>query len=205
MTIKQQELRFPSTWGGRRVGAGRPKGSRTSERMPHTLRPPVSRHRPHHITLRVTRETWNLRSQRCFEPIRRALAAVRERPAFRIVQFSVQHNHLHLLVEAEDRTRMTRGMRALLVRIARGLNRVMGTRGARFSDRYHEHVLKTPNEALNALRYVVGNRDVHLRRWKRDEGVGIDNDPYSSAVERALVTPAGSWLLRDGWTRAGPL
>ncbi len=171
--------------------------------MPHTKRPPVSRHRPHHITLRVTRGTWNLRSQRCFAPIRRAFAAVRARAAFRIVQFSVQHNHLHMLVEAEDRTRMTRGMRALLVRIARGLNRVMGTRGARFADRYHEHVLKTPNEACNALRYVIGNRDVHLRRWKRDEGIGTD--PYSSAVESALVTPPSSWLLRDGWTRAGPL
>ncbi len=170
--------------------------------MPHTRRPPVSRHRPHHITLRVTQPTWNLRAQRCFEPIRKALAAVRARAAFRVVHFSVQHNHLHLLVEAEDRPRMTRGMRALLVRIARGLNRVMGAKGRRFADRYHEHVLKTPNETKNALRYVLGNRDVHLRRWKRGEA-GID--AFSSAVACELVTTPASWLLREGWTRAGPM
>ncbi len=196
-------LAFPNTGGGRRLGAGRPKGTRRSERMPHTRRPPVSRHRPHHVTVRVTRETWNLRSQRCFAPIREALAAVHQRPSFRVVHFSVQHNHLHLLVEAEDRTRMTRGIRALLVRIARGLNRVMKSRGARFGDRYHEHVLATPNETKNALRYVLGNRQHHLRQWGKS---APPSDPFTSAtLDEALVHRPASWLLREGWTRAGPL
>jgi len=173
--------------------------------MPHTARRSVSRHRPHHVTVRVARGTWNLRSQRCFAPIRAALAAVRRRADFRVVHFSVQHNHLHLVTEANDRRALSKWMRALLIRIARGLNRVMGVRGRRFADRYHEHVLGTPTEARNALRYVLGNRAVHLERWGKAPPEGA-TDPYTSLAraDLPLVQAPGSWLLREGWTRAGP-
>lgn len=199
-SVEQLLFEYPSTWGGRREGAGRPRG-RVSRHMPHVRRPEVSRHRPHHVTVRVTRSTFNLRSQRCFRPIREALAALRGRAGFRVVQFSVQHNHVHLILEARDRATLANGMRALLIRVAKGLNRVMGARGRRFADRYHEHVLRTPTEALNALRYVLGNRAVHLRRWGRAPGAG---DAFCSLSAEDLVTAPGSWLLREGWARAGP-
>lgn len=170
--------------------------------MPHDRRPAVSRHRPHHLTVRVTRGTWNLRSQRCFRPIRDALAMVRARTGFRVVQFSVQHNHMHLIVEADDRRTMSNAIRALLIGIARGVNRVMQARGTRFADRYHEHVLATPTEVLNALRYVIGNRAVHLARWGK-EPQALD-EPFSSLATREIIKRPRSWLLRQGWTRAGP-
>jgi len=202
---EQLALGFPRSRGGARPGAGRPRGSRRSTQMPHTARNSVSRHRPHHVTVRVARGTWNLRSQRCFAPIRRALAAVRRRSDFRVVHFSVQHNHLHLVTEANDRRALSNGMRALLIRIARGLNRVMGARGRRFDDRYHEHVLGTPTEMRNALRYVLGNRAVHLARWGKAPLV-TEADPYTSLADHGvpLVQGPGAWLLREGWTRAGP-
>lgn len=174
--------------------------------MPHTRRPPVSRHRPHHVTVRVVRGTWNLRSQRCFAPVRKALHEVLERKGFRVVHFSVQHNHLHLVTEASDRRALSSGLRALLIRVARGLNRVMRTRGRRFDDRYHEHILKTPNEVRNVLRYVLGNRDHHLAQWgKAHLGGGADMFSSRAPLDERLVHPPGSWLLREGWTRAGPL
>jgi len=163
----------------------------------------VSKHRPHHVTVRVARGTWNLRSQRCFAPIRAALAAVRRRSGFRVVHFSVQHNHLHLVTEAIDRKAMSNGLRSLLIRIARGLNRVMCARGRRFSDRYHEHVLGTPTEVRNALRYVIGNRFVHLGRWGHQLAHDLV-DVFSSLAAADLVDLPECWLLREGWTRAGP-
>jgi REP element-mobilizing transposase RayT len=173
--------------------------------MPHTARRSVSKHRPHHVTVRVARGTWNLRSQRCFAPIRAAFSAVKRRADFRVVHFSVQHNHLHLVTEANDRRALSNGMRALLIRIARGLNHVMGARGRRFDDRYHEHVLGTPTEVRNVLRYVLGNRAVHLARWGKIP-LQDETDPYSSLahLDLALVHAPSSWLLREGWTRAGP-
>lgn len=170
--------------------------------MPHTARPRVSRHKPHHVTVRVTRGTWNLRSQRCFAPIRCALERASKRSGFRVVQFSVQHNHMHLIVEADGRGAMSNGLRRLLSRIARDLNTLMRAHGARFDDRYHEHILATPTETSNALRYVLGNRAEHLTRWGRP----VDRsavDPFSSLAVRVVVAPE-SWLLKEGWTRAGP-
>jgi len=191
---EQQELRFPNTWGGRRAGAGRPKGTRKSKRLPHVARPPVSPHKPHHVTVRVTRGTWNLRSQRCFRPVTAALEAVRKRAGFRVVHYSVQHNHVHMLVEADDRRSMSGGLRALLIRVARGLNRVMHAHGARFDERYHEHVLATPTEVRNALYYVIGNRAAHLARWGR-EVAGDVVDPFCS-VAAPIVKRARSWCYR---------
>jgi putative transposase len=165
--------------------------------MPHTVRPRVSPHKPHHVTVRVTKRTWNLRSQRCYRPIASALATLRA--GLRIVQYTVQHNHLHLIVEANDRRTMSNRLRTLLSRIARGINRVMGAHGPRFEDRYHEHILSTPSETRNALLYVAGNRAVHLARWGGDPPA---DDPFTSNA--ALIQCPRSWLLREGWTRAGP-
>ncbi|MBI2395112.1 MAG: transposase [Deltaproteobacteria bacterium] len=200
---EQQELRFPNTWGGRRLGAGRPKGAgRCSALHPHTARPAVSRHRPIHVTVRSCRGTWNLRSQRCLTPVARALRLVRDRADFRVVHFSVQHDHLHLIVEADHRRALSNGLRALLSRAARGLNRVMQARGRRFADRHHEHALATPTEVRNALRYVLGNRASHRAR----RGLPVDHagvDPFSSLAVPVVAAP-GSWLLRLGSTGVAP-
>jgi REP element-mobilizing transposase RayT len=154
------------------------------------------------VTVKFSRGTWNLRSQRCFEPIRDALAAVRKRPEMRVVHYSVQHDHVHMIVEADDRRSLVNGMKALLIRVARGINRVMGARGRRLADRYHEHVLKTPTETRNALRYVLKNRATHLARWGK---AGEEETDSFSSLGEPLVKRPRSWLLREGWQRAGPL
>jgi putative transposase len=192
----QQTLRFPNTWGGARPGAGRPP-LRKRKSIAHRARPPVSRHKPHHITVKFTRGTWNLRSQRCFRPIAGAMRLAIVRKHLRVVHFSVQHNHIHLIVEANSRTAMSSGLRVLLSRLARGLNEVMNASGSRIADRYHEHILETPSETRNALLYVIGNRGVHLVRWGKQSS--NDLDTFSSLVADDLILPPQSWLLLHGW------
>lgn len=142
---------------------------------------------------------WNLRSQRCFGPIGAALRAVRRRVGFRVVHFSVQGNHMHLVTEADDRRAMTQGLRGLLIRIAKRLNRVMRSRGRVFADRFHERVLRTPTETRNVLRYVLGN---HARHMAQVGKIGFACDPFSSALVKDAVCAATSWLLTHGWSRA---
>lgn len=142
-----------------------------------------------------------VRSQRCFRPIVLELAHA-SRCALRIVHFSIQCDHIHLIVEGDDRRAMSNGLRTLFARIASRLNAVMGARSPRFTDRYHEHILATPREVRNAVYYVLGNHAHHLVR----RGQMVDAhapDPFSSVVCAAVVAPT-SWLLREGWTRAGP-
>jgi|GEM_PF-2830286 len=60
-------------------------------------------------------------------------------------------------VEAGSKTELSRGMQGITIRIAKALNRVMQRKGVVFDGRYHEHVLRTPTEQRNALRYVLGS------------------------------------------------
>ena len=149
---------------------GRPK--KAGAGIPHAKRPPVSPDQPHHITIRVRKGTWNLRSQRCFRQIAKAFAVANRRETIRVVHYSVQGNHLHLLVEANDRAAMSNGVRALLISMARRVNDLMDKSGSLFTDRFHEHVLTTRSAVRTALRYVLTNASKHFGH------AGVD--PYSS-------------------------
>jgi REP element-mobilizing transposase RayT len=147
---------------------------------------------------------WNLRSRRSFRVLSDAFAKACDRRGFRLVHFSVQGNHLHLVVEAPDKVRLARGLQGLAVRIARRLNRLMGRTGKVFADRYHSHVLRTPAEVARAVAYVLGNFFVHAAR--RGERVDMTvTDEYSSATVAEtgppLVAAPRTWLLCVGWRR----
>lgn len=158
--------------------------------------------------------------------VRRALVAARERLGGRVVEFSVQSNHVHLVVEARDRDALSRSLKGLAIRMARSLNRSRGRSGRVFADRYHARALRTPLEVKRALAYVLCN----VRKHAAERGVLLPGgwmDACSSAawfdgwatrgaVERALglgrvaqgaapVATAHTWLLRVGWRRHGLL
>ena len=202
----QAELDFHS-WGGRRAGAGRKKSKASG--MPHLRRAEVAARHPVHVTLRVARGCWSLRSRRALRALEAAFHAGRDRFDFRLIHYSVQGNHLHLITEAAGKDSLTRGMKGLEVRLARALNRLMKRKGRVFGDRYHAHVLKTPREAVRALRYVLMNFAHHAKVWGERVGATFI-DPFSS-VRYLAADPVGAapgsgpktWLLRVGWLAAG--
>jgi putative transposase len=153
----------------------------------------------------VREHVWNLRSRRCFSVIERALLAAKERFGMRIVQFSVQGNHIHLVIEVPGKEALARGMQGLTIRLAKALNRVMRRRGPVFADHYHSRVARTPTEAARVLAYVLGNFARHARDW--GEQVPEDEaDPFSSAVRSGADPPPTvceprTWLLSVGWRK----
>jgi putative transposase len=193
----QQELPFRQ-WGGARRGAGRKRES-VRPNVPHRKRR-MFRKGALHVTVRIRREVWNLRTHRCFRALRRAFARGCERFGFRLVHFSVQGNHMHFIVEAPDAVALGRAMKGLEVRMARALNKLMGRQGPVFADRYHAHLLTSPREAANAVRYVLENSSVHAIREGRPMRSGLD--PYCSAVIEdcgpPVVAKAQWWMLRIG-------
>ena len=199
MKTLQQELPF-RRWGGGRSGAGRKRIS-PRPNVPHRVRSPF-RKGTLHVTLRLRREVWNLRTHRCFRALRRAFERGCERFGFRLVHFSVQGNHIHLIVEAPDAVALGRAMKGLEVRMARSLNRVMDRRGPVFADRYHANLLPSPRQTWNAVRYVLENWAVHAVREGEPAPRGVD--PYcSDAADNGppLVAGACYWLLRIGMSR----
>jgi REP element-mobilizing transposase RayT len=149
----------------------------------------------------------SLRRSRTLALLQRVFLEGRARAGFRLVHFSIQTNHVHLLVEAADAPCLSRGLQGLAIRVARGLNARWRRRGSVFADRYHARALRTPREVRHAL--------VNARK----HGIGYGaRDPFSSSawfdgwrdrlfsqpvhVERPL-TQARTWLLAIGWRRYG--
>ena len=170
------QLSFPQR-GGKRKRAGRPKsGYYASER--HKKRPKLSGREPVLITARVSKATASLRRMSVFHAIRRALRTVLAHDGFRVVHVSVQRTHLHLIVEADNQPKLSRGMQALLISAAKRINTCMRARGTVFPDRYHERVIDSPRQCRNAIAYVLNN----FRRHGEDRGRTWLVDPLSSAV-----------------------
>ncbi len=97
--MQQLSLTFSKTHrGGVREGAGR-KRSRLSH-TPHRARAKHQAAHPVHVTLRAS-----LRSLRNQQLARTVLGALRDsrRKHFRVTHYSIQDNHIHLLVEAQDK------------------------------------------------------------------------------------------------------
>jgi REP element-mobilizing transposase RayT len=184
----------------------------------HLRRPDLRADTPVHVTLRLRAGVPSLRRRGSFVRVHRALIRGRERFGFRLCEYSVQSNHIHLIAEAADRRALSRGLQGLAIRIARTINRELGLRGRVFADRYHARALKTPLEVKNALRYVLQNA-VHHGGANR---MRTRLDPCSSAasfrgwlgrcggaaaplVSDDAVTLPRTWLLRVGWRKRGLL
>src|SRR5438874_378497 len=186
---KMQQLELPPVGrGGRRPGAGRPKSRRPG--VPHLQRPKF-KNLPVHITLKVRDEVGDLRTGKRFRQIQRAFFAACDRLGMRLLQFSIQGNHIHLVVEAVDHKQLATAMQGLNIRLAKGINRVSEREGTVFADRYHAHLLKTPSEVRNAVHYVLYNRRKHRSRlglWTHP----WDIDEFSSASGEAC------WHIGDG-------
>lgn len=210
--MKQIELSFRAHGrGGARVGAGRPKG-KGIRHTPHRARPVHRAAHPVHVTMRAAMRS--LRRQQVARTVLEALRAA-NRVDFRIAHYSVQENHLHLIVEASDERRLSSGMRGLAIRMARRVNKALSRRGTFWADRWHGTALASPRQVRNALVYVLQNRKKHVPPGQRPPLL----DPLSSAqwfdgfatprprdfesIGPPCIAPAQSWLLRAGWRKRG--
>ena len=129
----QLELPRVGGWGGARAGAGR-KLVATRPSPPHRPRPRHMGRWPVHVTLRAREGLPSLRSMRVFPTLQRALSAS-TKPAFRVVHFSVQSDHVHLVVEGDQGVALVRGLQGLACRCAKAVNRAVRRRGHVWSSR----------------------------------------------------------------------
>jgi putative transposase len=206
---RQAEFGFVN-WGGKRRGAGRkPKGERAG--VPHAKRPKLASRFPVLVTMRLCEGLPSLRADDSHELIRDAFVEG-SGEEFRVIEYSVQSNHLHILAESRDEHALTRGMIGVAVRIARGLNRVWKRSGRVFADRFHARILQTPRAVRTALVYCLQNGRKHgawrartpdayssgvsFEGWKDGNGKGAESRPR-------LLARARAWLLSIGWKRHG--
>ncbi len=213
--------------GGRAPLLGRRPRSERLGFVPHVPRASHNARHPVHVSIKRTRLAPSLRTDRVYRAVVVQVAAAVTR-GVRVVHYSIQHDHIHLVVEAEDNKELARGMQLLFSRVAFAVNRIARRSGSLFRDRHHRHELKTPTEVRRALVYVLFNSRKHdLQRGVTTEHAEPLLDRCSSAAwfetwhpearpppetvkirrskdgdEQPTAKPK-TWLCRTGWLRAG--
>jgi REP element-mobilizing transposase RayT len=191
--------------------------------VPHRPRKLTSGEHPLHVTLRVVRDLPGLRRRHMWKAVQWALAITVARPDFRICHLSIQGNHIHLIVEADDARALARGMQGFQISCAKQMNGRILTAGQRrrgrvFADRFHARELDKPTMVRNALAYVLNNWRHHRDPFQQPRA---RLDPYSTGPqfagwvddeayplprvdgERLPVACPTTWLLTTGWKRRG--
>lgn len=174
-------------WGGARSGAGRPRsGSIASE--PHKVRPVLAARYPVHVVTRVLPAARPLGRRETTRAIQHALQVSLARTNFRIVRLTIRAGRLELLVEADNKTALARGMQGFQVSAARRLNKALGRSGAVFPDRYRAAILPT----RSAVRAAVAATTAPPRGPR---AVTRSRDATATGALIARAWPL-TWLLR---------
>lgn len=209
--------------GGRRPGAGRKRRPENAGLLPHVARPALKRHTPVLVTMRAVRAAPPMRTQSVAVAVLRELARSSTK-GFRLLHYSIQGDHLHLLAEADDGHAFSRGMQRLASRVALAVNAIGRRRGRLWRERYHRRDLTSPRQFRNSLVYVVFNARKHARDEEERAHRMTVLDGFSSAIwtddwaSPEIVTlvrsaragpsplaPAASWIARTGWKKHGLL
>jgi len=186
----------------------------------HRLRERIVARVPVHATLRLRRGIPTLRQPRFVRRFRTSLGEACIRHGFRVVHFSIQRDHVHLLIEAQNNQSIACGMKSVGARIGKLVNRLFQRSGKVLDGRYHLRPLRTPLEVHRALRYVLLNHRHHAaqRRNPSIHDVRAAPDPASSgrwfdgwreatgqpkSADVREVAIARTWLLQVGWRRHG--
>lgn len=212
--MKQLEFKKVKGWGGKRRGAGRPN---RSGQVSHGKRPHVNFKKPLHITMRMKDRLASLRNKVMLKQFKLA-ASQAMGFGVHVIHFSLQKNHIHMIVEAKDNLALHRGMKSLNGRLGKKIRRLSGGRGAAWAGRFHLHVLNTPSEMKRALEYVLLNQAKHRHFI---EHIDEFSSGYSFRNWRELIgrrfrgliaqqvdfrdqglSPPRSWLCSRGWIRA---
>ena len=152
------------------------KKTRRSSLVPHSCRPDVNG--AIHVVLRVRRGLPGMRTPRAWRVLERAFRKGKQRNGMKLLHYSVQEDHLHLVVEVYKREHLSRGMQGLAIRLAKALNKHWHRKGTVFSDRYYGRQVKTHSELRRVVRYVLMNAKKHGTELPGYEGLP---DPFSSA------------------------
>ena len=150
--------------GGKREHSGRPRGPRP--KLWHRSRDEFPATYPCHVTLPVRRDIPALRKGKIVREVEAAFRRACSRPDFRLVHYSIQDDHAHLIVEADGVAALGRGMKRLAGLFAFAVNRAIGRgrTGKVLADRYHHEVLTCPRQVRNPIAYVLLNARRHAHK-----------------------------------------
>lgn len=147
-----------------RKGAGRP--AKVDIGIRHIRRERINKPSALHLTIKVRENKADIQNKRILKALHHAIKRARLQ-RLRVVHYTLEYNHAHLVVEASDNKVLHKGMQAFGISIAKAINKMKQVKGTVYKHRYHLRKLKTKREVKNAIQYVFGNGIKHKRSMSR--------------------------------------
>jgi REP element-mobilizing transposase RayT len=140
----------------------------------HSVRPKFNKPRSLHLTLKVRSNKADIQSKKILKALHHAIRRARLKN-LKIIHYSLEYNHVHLLVEASSHQVLHSGMQALGISLSKAINKIKKQAGTVYKHRYHFRRISSPKDYRNVLRYILGNGIKH------GNSQSIIN-PYNSAL-----------------------
>lgn len=168
-------------------GAGRPAivdiGIRHISR--ERLKKPTSLH----LTIKVRENKAEIKNKRILKALHHAIKRARFK-RLKIIHYTLEYNHIHLLVEACDNKILHKGMQALGISLSKAINRIKQLKGRVYKHRYHFRKLNSRSEVKNVLHYIFKNGMKHKRSVSM-------LDPYNSFVADKRISVGIDKVIRE--------
>jgi REP element-mobilizing transposase RayT len=139
-------------------GAGRPAIHDIGIR--HRERPKLTRLSSLHLTIKIKRIKADLKNKSILIVLKRAIYNARKK-GLRVIHFSLEFDHVHLLIEAPDNFILGKGMQSLGVTLVRGINKLGQTSGEVYKHRYHFRKINSTRELKVVMNYIFHNGVKH--------------------------------------------
>lgn len=139
-------------------GAGR--SAKHDAGIRHTSRPKISRPTSLHLTIKVKSIKANIKNKIILHMLKRAILNAR-RQGLKVIHFSLEYDHVHLLIEADNNLTLGKGMKALGVTLAKRINKFRGLKGAVYKHRYHFRRVGSSAQLKKVMNYIFSNGVKH--------------------------------------------
>ena len=138
----------------------------------HTARPFLKRPASLHLTIKVRKNKAEIKNKSVLKLLKHAIQNAR-RQGLRVVHYSLEYDHVHLLIEAENNTILGKGMQSFGVTMAKGINRLKKLKGSVYKHRYHFRMISSVRQLKYVMNYIFTNGMKH----KRSNSI---QDPFNS-------------------------
>ena len=115
-----------------------------------------------HLTIKVRENKADIQSKRILKALHHAIKRARLK-GLKVVHYTLEYNHVHLLVESVDNKTLHKGMQAFGITIAKAINKIKRSKGAVYKNRYHLRLISSPRQLKNVLHYIFNNGVKHKR------------------------------------------
>lgn len=141
-------------------GAGRPAIHDPGIR--HTKRFRLKKPSSLHLTIKVRVNKADIQNKRILKALHHAIKRARLK-GLKVIHYTLEYNHVHLLVESVDNKILHKGMQSFGITISKAINKIKQTKGAVYKNRYHLRIINSAKQLKNVLHYIFSNGIKHKR------------------------------------------